>query len=143
MTKKIPVLRAYFMLRAKRGSTVEVLLSKADFDLDDFAPTITQRKFQGKGSSHHPPFGAVEIGFELFDYDLSEAESNVAQLFKALERNAEGIRKLTMKGAQASFVVNINSLNADQRPVCFLNRDQVELLAKFQSTVAIDGYLMF
>ena len=79
MTKKIPVLRAYFMLRAKRGSTVEVLLSKADFDLDDFAPTITQRKFQGKGSSHHPPFGAVEIGFELFDYDLSEAESNVAR----------------------------------------------------------------
>jgi len=143
MSGNIPTLRAYFMLRANRGSTAESLLSTAKFDLEDVAPDITQRKFQGKGSSHHPPFGALEIGFELFAYDLPGAERNVARLFEGLERNSEAIRKLTKEGALASFVMNVNSMNADQRPVCFLGREQVELLAQFGATVSMDGYLMF
>ena len=141
--KEIPVLRIYFMLRAKRGSAVESSLRAAKLDLDDVASTISHRSFEGKGSSYHPPFGALEIGFELFTYDLPEAERRVARLFEGLDRNAEIIRKLTKKGALASFVMNVNSMNAEQRPVCFLSREQVELLAQFGATVSVDGYLMF
>jgi hypothetical protein len=106
--------------------------------------TILHRVFKGRGSSVQPPFVAVETGFELHEYDQALFEHWTDLLFAELFSNAPVISKWKdSKSVSSAFIVNINSMNEEHRPVFFLRPEQMELLASFGASIAFDGYLMF
>jgi len=100
--------------------------------------------FHGKGCSFQKPFTAVEIGYTLYKYDLKLFEQRTNALFEKLIDNQKLIGELSNNTAvTTTFVININSMTSDERPLFFLSNSQIAFLAKICSSLTFDGYLMF
>lgn len=144
MDEKIPILRVYFLLHCPVGVAEATLLENGAYSISDQGQAmLIQRVFRGRGSSWQPPFVGIEIGYELHEYGKEKFERYTDQLFSDLHGNAARIKAwAALDAITASFVVNFNSMAADQRPVFFLRPDQAALLAAFGASVNFDGYLM-
>jgi hypothetical protein len=145
MVKTIPIMQVYFLLHCPVNS-VEASVLKADkykISLDG-KQKIFHRKSKKKGCSFQCPYISVEIGFELYEYDITLFEHWTNQLFSELAVNESLISKWkNAESVRSSFIININSMDDEQRPVFFLRPEQIELLAKFGASITLDGYLMF
>ena len=138
-------MRMYFSLHCSVVSQEASVLETDKYQISvDGQSTISHRIFKGRGSSVQPPFVAVEIGFELHEYDQLLFGHWTDLLFVELIANAPIISKWKgSKSVSSAFIVNINSMNEEQRPVFFLRPEQTELLASFGASIIFDGYLMF
>jgi hypothetical protein len=140
-----PVIYVYFALACLTSSKNAAVLEREKYQISqENKKQIIYRFFKSKGSSFSPPFVKSELGFKLYEYDLEPFEHWTNMLFIELSTNAPMVSKWKNSGSVfSSFVININSMNTDHRPVFSLRPEQTELLANFGASIDFDCYLMF
>ena len=140
-----PSIRMYLSLQCASDSPTAAAIATAEGQLRLKNPGELFARFQqSKGSIYQNPFSAVLIGYSLPEYDLQLFEQYTNSLFDELRNNQVLLSELSRKpSVVADFVININSMTPEERPIFFLSSTQISFLAEINSSLSFDGYLMF
>lgn len=106
-------------------------------------PPVAHRLRESEGSKFHPPFVALEIGFEIGGYDVEAFREAMLALFDDLDRHLKTLQGISIKDVERRLVVNINSKCSEERPVFTLTAKQLATLALLEASLDVDSYLMF
>lgn len=141
---KNPSFRIYLAFDAPESSGAAETLRALARDLGPTGtPPVVHRLRESLGSKFHPPFIALEFGFEVDGYDLEVLRMAIVALFDDLEKHLKILQSISIQDVERRLVVNINSKCADERPVVTLTASQLTTLAMLGASLDLDGYLMF
>ncbi|OMH39306.1 hypothetical protein BGP75_04255 [Motiliproteus sp. MSK22-1] len=133
------------MFHCPLGTPAEASLRSFVIDLSGEGQSFLKcNTFQGRGSSLHPPFFAFEIGFEQKTYDYDQLISRIEGLFYSVKKSKKIIDNILLSNdVRATFVMNFNCQNSEQKPVFDLNNEQLKLLGDIGASLSLDTYFEF
>lgn len=136
----IPVFRMYLALQTAATSNDNPFES-ADLTSFDLPTDFFRRSYRGGGSPLAPPFYCLEVGFEVQDYDVAVFEQQTKLFFSILSQYSKSFSvAVKSHDTRSELVINMNARTELNRPVCYLDAENVALIAQFGASIAFDGY---